>query len=390
MAYLNGSGRAHKNGQNGHNAGSNGASLNLINARKEGKVKMVVIIMKSQASTRDTSAVIERVESLGFQVHLSEGNERTIIGLIGDSRILDRQAIERMPGVERAVPVLKPFKLAGRDFKPHNTKFPIGNHMVGGDGLLIIAGPCSVESRSQIIETAHAVKEAGAHALRGGAYKPRTSPYSFQGLGEEGLQYLAEAREQTGLPIVTEVMEPDLVPLVARYADVLQIGARNMQNYALLHAAGESQHPVLLKRGMSSLMEEWLMCAEYILSHGNTRVMLCERGIRTFETYTRNTFDINAIPVIKQLSHLPILADPSHGTGKWEYVAAAAKASVAAGADGVIIEVHPRPDEAMSDGGQSLKPEKFAALVHEMRAIAQAVGRDIPEPDLERPQPVAA
>lgn len=338
---------------------------------------MVVVIMKSQATTGETSAVISRVEDMGFKVHLSEGDERTILGLIGDSRILDQEVIERMAGVERVVPVLKPFKLAGRDFKPKDTVFPLGSQMVGSDGLLLIAGPCSVESRSQIIETAHAVKEAGGHALRGGAYKPRTSPYSFQGLGEEGLKYMAEAREETGLPIVTEVMEPDLVPLVAEYADVLQIGARNMQNYALLHAVGEAQHPVLLKRGMSSLMEEWLMCAEYILSHGNTRVMLCERGIRTFETYTRNTFDINAIPVVKQLSHLPVIADPSHATGKWEYVAAAAKASVAAGADGLIIEVHPRPEEALSDGRQSLKPEKFARLVTEMRAIAQAVGRDI-------------
>ncbi len=351
---------------------------------------MVVIIMKSDASVSHTSAVIQRVERLGLKVHLSEGDERTIVGLIGDTRILDQEAIERMPGVERVVPVLKPFKLAGRDFRPKNTTFKIGKHTVGGEGLFLIAGPCSVESRSQIIETAHAVKEAGAHALRGGAYKPRTSPYSFQGLGEEGLKYLAEAREETGLPIITEVMEPDLVPLVAEYADVLQIGARNMQNYALLHAVGESQHPVLLKRGMSSLMEEWLMCAEYILSHGNTRVMLCERGIRTFETYTRNTFDINAIPVIKHLSHLPIIADPSHGTGKWEYVAGAARAAVAAGADGLIIEVHMQPEEAMSDGAQSLKPERYADLVREMRAIAEAVGRTIPEPDLEPAEPVPA
>jgi 3-deoxy-7-phosphoheptulonate synthase len=339
---------------------------------------MVVIIMKAHAATRDISAVIARVEDLNFKVHLSEGDERTIIGLIGDSRVLDREAIERMPGVDRVVPVLKPFKLAGRDFKPRDTKFAIGSHSVGGEGIFVVAGPCSVENRSQIVETAWAVKEAGAHALRGGAYKPRTSPYSFQGLGEEGLKYLAEAREATGLPVFTEVMEPDLVPLVAEYADVLQIGARNMQNYALLHAVGKSQHPVLLKRGMSSLMEEWLMCAEYILSHGNTRVMLCERGIRTFETYTRNTFDINAIPVVKQLSHLPVFADPSHATGKWEYVSAAAKASVAAGADGLIIEVHPRPEEALSDGGQSLKPERFAQLVREMRAIAEATGRCIP------------
>ncbi len=337
----------------------------------------MIVIMNPDATMRDKSAVIARAEDLGFKVHLSEGKERTIIGIIGNDRVINREQIERMTGVERVVPILKPFKLASREFKASDTTFPLGNHTIGGGEIVIMAGPCSVESRSQIIETAIACKEAGAHVLRGGAFKPRTSPYAFQGLGEEGLKYLAEAREATGMPIVTEVMEPGLVPLVCEYADILQIGARNMQNYALLHAAGESQYPVLLKRGMSSLIEEWLMCAEYILSHGNTRVMLCERGIRTFETYTRNTFDINAIPVAKQLSHLPVVADPSHATGKWEYVAAAAKASVAAGADGIIVEVHPRPDEAMSDGAQSLKPEKFAKLVREMKAIAQAVGRDV-------------
>ena len=337
----------------------------------------MIVIMNPSATMRDKSAVIARAEDLGFKVHLSEGKERTIIGIIGNDRVINREQIELMTGVERVVPILKPFKLASREFKASDTVFPLGNHTIGGDEIMIMAGPCSVESRSQIIETAIACKEAGAHVLRGGAFKPRTSPYAFQGLGEEGLKYLAEAREATGMPIVTEVMEPGLVPLVCEYADILQIGARNMQNYALLHAAGESQYPVLLKRGMSSLIEEWLMCAEYILSHGNTRVMLCERGIRTFETYTRNTFDINAIPVAKQLSHLPVVADPSHATGKWEYVAAADKASVAAGADGIIIEVHPRPDEAMSDGAQSLKPEKFARLVREMKAIAQAVGREV-------------
>ncbi len=337
---------------------------------------MMIVIMNPDATMRDKSAVIARAEDLGFKVHLSEGKERTIIGIIGNDREINREQIERMTGVERVVPILKPFKLASREFKASDTTFPLGNHTIGGGEVVIMAGPCSVESRSQIIETAIACKEAGAHVLRGGAFKPRTSPYAFQGLGEEGLKYLAEARELTGMPIVTEVMEPALVPLICEYADILQVGARNMQNYALLHAVGESQYPVLLKRGMSSLIEEWLMCAEYILSHGNTRVMLCERGIRTFETYTRNTFDINAIPVAKQLSHLPVVADPSHATGKWEYVAAAARASVAAGADGLILEVHPRPDEAMSDGAQSLKPEKFAKLVVEMRAVAQAVGRD--------------
>ena len=338
---------------------------------------MMLVIMKVDAGMRDISAVIARVEDQGCKVHISEGKERTVLGIVENGHKIDRESLEQIPGVERVVPVTQPFKLASREFKADNTVFPIGDHTVGDQNLIVMAGPCSVESRDQIIETAIACKEAGAHVLRGGAFKPRSSPYSFQGLGEEGLRYLAEAREITGLPIITEVMEPSLVPLVCEYADVLQIGARNMQNYALLHAVGESQHPVLLKRGMSSLMEEWLMCAEYILSHGNTRVMLCERGIRTFEKYTRNTFDINAIPVVKHLSHLPVIADPSHATGKWEYVGAAARASVAAGADGVIIEVHPRPQEALSDGRQSLTPTDFARLVREMRAIAQAVGRTI-------------
>lgn len=338
---------------------------------------MILVIMKTNAGTRAISNVIARVEDQGCKVHLSEGKERTVIGIIQNGHPLSRESLEQLPEVERVVVASQPFKLASREFKSENSTFHIGEHIIGETGLLIMAGPCSVESRSQIVETAQAVKEAGAHVLRGGAFKPRSSPYDFQGWGEKGLELLAEARQITGLPIITEVMEPAQVPLVCRYADVLQIGARNMQNYALLHAVGESQHPVLLKRGMSSLMEEWLMCAEYILSHGNTRVMLCERGIRTFEKYTRNTFDINAIPVAKHLSHLPVIADPSHATGKSEYVGAAAKAAVAAGADGLIIEVHPRPEEAWSDGRQSLKPEAFATLVKEMKAIAQAVGRKI-------------
>jgi 3-deoxy-7-phosphoheptulonate synthase len=341
---------------------------------------MMIVIMQPQATMREKSAVIAWAEDGGQQVHLSEGNERTVVGILGDARSLNQEQVERMPGVERVIPVTKPYKLASREFKPQNTHFPLGNHVMGDKEFIIMAGPCSVEDRTQIIETAHACKEAGAHVLRGGAFKPRTSPYSFQGLGEEGLQYLAEAREATGLPIITEVMEPGLVPLVCEYADILQIGTRNMQNYALLHAVGKAQHPVMLKRGMSSTIEEWLMCADYILSHGNTRIMLCERGIRTFETYTRNTFDINAIAVAKHLSHLPVVADPSHATGKWEYVAPAAKASIAAGADGMIVEVHLQPEKAASDGAQSLKPERFATLVREMKAIAEAVGREITEP----------
>ena len=347
----------------------------------------MIIIMNGSASLREKSAVISWVEEQGCKANIFEGVEHMVIGVIGDGRPMNHEQVRMMPGVERVVPVVKPFKVASREFKPTDTTFPIGDYSVGGDDFIIMAGPCSVESRSQILETAHAVKEAGAHVLRGGAFKPRSSPYSFQGLGEVGLQYLKEAGEETGMPIVTEVMEPGLVPLVSQYADILQIGARNMQNYALLHAVGRSQQPVLLKRGMSSFIEEWLMSAEYILSHGNTRVMLCERGIRTFENYTRNTFDINAIPVAKHLSHLPVIADPSHATGKWEYVAAAAKAGIAAGADGVIIEVHPRPDEAASDGRQSLKPKKFAQLVEEMKAIAKAVGKNIPE-STPKPEPL--
>lgn len=335
----------------------------------------MIIVMKSGASAKQISAAVSRVESMGYRVHLSQGEERTIIGVIGDDRPIDRVALELLDGVEKTVPILKPFKMASRDMHPQDTVVALNGVKIGEPQITIMAGPCAVESRSQILETAQAVKEAGAQVLRGGAYKPRTSPYSFQGLGEEGLQLLAEAREATGLPVVTEVMAPEQVPLVAKYADMLQIGARNMQNYALLHAAGEANHPVLLKRGMMSTIEELLMSAEYILSHGNMRVALCERGIRTFEKYTRNTTDINAIPVIKQMSHLPVILDPSHGTGKWEYVTAIARAGIAAGADGLIIEVHPRPEEAASDGAQSLKPEKFAQLVREVRAIAEVVGR---------------
>jgi 3-deoxy-7-phosphoheptulonate synthase len=335
----------------------------------------MVIVMQEGATAKQIAGVVARVETLGYRAHLVQGEERTIIGVIGDDRPIDRAAFELLDGVEKTVPILKPFKLASRSMHPQDSVVSLDGIKIGGPPIVIMAGPCAVESRAQIIETALAVKEAGARALRGGAYKPRTSPYSFQGLGEEGLELLAEARQVTGLPVVTEVMAPEQVPLVMKYADMLQIGARNMQNYALLHAVGEANHPVLLKRGMMSTIEELLMSAEYILSHGNMRVVLCERGIRTFEKYTRNTTDINAIPVIKQQSHLPVVLDPSHGTGKWEYVSAVAKAGIAAGADGLIIEVHPRPEEAASDGAQSLKPEKFAQLVREVRRVAEAVDR---------------
>ena len=336
----------------------------------------MIVVMKPGATAQEISAVVSRVESLGYRVHLSHGEERTIIGVIGDERPLNREMFERMAGVEKTVPILQPFKLASREFHPQDSIFSINGVSIGGRRVIIMAGPCAVESREQLLEAAWAAKEAGASVLRGGAFKPRTSPYSFQGLGEEGLRYLAEAREETGLPVVTEVMAPEQVSLVAQYADILQIGARNMQNYALLRAVGEAGHPVLLKRGMMATLEELLMSAEYILAQSNRRVMLCERGIRTFETYTRNTFDINAIPLLKQLTHLPVIADPSHGTGKWELVGAVARAAVAAGADGLLVEVHPHPEEALSDGRQSLKPERLFTLVQEVRHVAQAVGRE--------------
>ncbi len=337
----------------------------------------MIIVMKQGATQAQITNVAARIEQWGCQAHISEGEERTIIGVIGNGRPLDRAPIERLSGVERTVPILRPFKLASRDFHPKDTVINLNGVSIGADQVIVMAGPCAVESREQLLEAAHAVKEAGAKVLRGGAYKPRTSPYSFQGLGEEGLKLLAEAREETGLLVVTEVMEPDLVPLVSTYADILQIGARSMQNYALLHAVGEAQKPVLLKRGMMSTVEELLMSAEYILSHGNNRVMLCERGIRTFEPYTRNTLDVSALPLLKQLSHLPVVADPSHGTGKWELVEPVARAAVAAGADGLLIEVHPDPAEALSDGAQSLKPRRFATLMEHLCPIAEAIGRTV-------------
>ena len=344
----------------------------------------VVIIMRAGASAQEIGTVVKHIEQIGMRAHLSQGEERTIIGMVGDERPIDRTGIELLPGVDRVVPILRPYKLASRDFKkddtvititpPNGKPIKVGN---SSNGLAMMAGPCAVESREQIIETAHAVKEAGANILRGGAYKPRTSPYSFQGYGEDALKWMAEAREETGLAVVTEVMATEQVPLVSRYADILQIGARNMQNFALLNAVGLSMKPVLLKRGMMSTMEELLMAAEYILSNGNYDVMLCERGIRTFETYTRNTLDINAVPVLKTLSHLPVIVDPSHATGKWEYVTAVAKAAVAAGADGLIVEVHPDPTAALSDGAQSLTPANYASLVTKVRRVAQAVDRNL-------------
>jgi 3-deoxy-7-phosphoheptulonate synthase len=337
----------------------------------------MIVVMKQGATRAQIVNVTARIEQLGCHVQISEGEERTIIGVIGNGRPLDREQIERMDGVERTVPILRPFKLASRDFHPRDTLVPVNGVTIGGRQLIVMAGPCAVESYDQLLETARAVKEAGAHVLRGGVFKPRTSPYSFQGLGEEGLRLLAKARDEIGLPVITEVMDPQQVPLVTIYADVLQIGARNMQNYALLHAVGQAQRPVLLKRGMMSTIEELLMAAEYILSYGNDRIILCERGIRTFEKYTRNTLDISAVPLLKQLSHLPVVVDPSHATGKRELVEPVSQAAVAAGADGLLIEVHPHPEEALSDGAQSLEPARFARLMRRLQPVAAAVGRTL-------------
>lgn len=335
----------------------------------------MVIVMQDHAGKEDIDETVRRVREMGYGVNVSRGEERTVIGVLGDERQIEWEHLELLPGVERVVRILKPFKLASRDARPDNTIVRVGSVAIGGEAIVFIAGPCAVESREQIVETAKAVKQAGAHMLRGGAYKPRSSPYSFQGMAEEGLKLLAEARDATGLPVVTEVMAPEQVATVAQYADMLQIGARNMQNFPLLQEVGKCDHPVLLKRGISATVEEWLMAAEYLLSSGNSRVVLCERGIRTFETATRNTTDINAIPVVKRLSHLPVLVDPSHSTGKNEYIESVSRAAIAAGADGLLIEVHPHPEEALSDGAQSIRPADFTELVGHVRRIAAAVGR---------------
>ncbi len=335
----------------------------------------MIIIMHKDASQREINQVVARVQQMGCQAFCSQGVENTVIGISNHHHKLNPTEIESLPGVVRITPVSKPYKLASRDFFPNDSTITIGEHTIGGGNLTVIAGPCSVETKEQILTTAHAVKKAGAHILRGGAYKPRSSPYAFQGLGEAGLELLALAREETGLPVITEVLDPETIPLVSAYADILQIGARNMQNFSLLHAVGETQRPVLLKRSMMATVDEFLMAAEYILSHGNRQVILCERGIRTYETSTRNTFDINAIPVLKELTHLPVLADPSHATGKRSLVSAVAKAAVAAGADGLTIEVHPNPDVALSDGAQSLTPEMFETLMVQVDKLAAVMGK---------------
>ncbi|MFZ1768050.1 MAG: 3-deoxy-7-phosphoheptulonate synthase [Caldilinea sp.] len=337
----------------------------------------MIIVMKTHAEPTNIEAVVQRVEELGYKVHLSRGEARTIIGVIGaDEHLLQNSTFEVMDDVERTMRVMQPYKLASRDFS-EATVIDVNGVQIGGKQIVVMAGPCSVESRDMILQTAHAVKAAGATVLRGGAFKPRSSPYSFQGLGEEGLKHLAEARAQTGLPVITEVMSPEDVTLVGDYTDIFQVGARNTQNYSLLKALGRQNKPVFLKRGISGTIQELLMSAEYILAGGNMQVMVCERGIRTYETATRNTFDINAIPALKEMSHLPVIADPAHGTGMWQFVGAISKAAVAAGADGLMLEVHPDPARAWSDGAQSLTFQRFATLMEELRLVAQAVGRKV-------------
>jgi len=337
----------------------------------------MIVVLKPGLTQEEIHKVVERIESFGLRAHLSEGKERTIIGAIGDERLLADQTLESFPGVEKVLPILKPYKLVSREFQRANTIIEVNGHKIGGKKIHVMAGPCSVESKNQVLESAVPVKEAGATFLRGGAFKPRTSPYSFQGLGEEGLSYLAHAREVTGLPIITEVLDPRDLDVVYRYTDILQIGARNMQNFKLLTEVGKLNKPVMLKRGMSATIQEFLLSAEYIASEGNRKIILCERGIRTYETETRNTLDLSAVPILKQLSHLPVFVDPSHGTGRWDLVSPMALAGIAAGADGLLIEVHSHPELALSDGPQSLKPGKFAALMKDLKKVAEAIGREI-------------
>jgi 3-deoxy-7-phosphoheptulonate synthase len=335
----------------------------------------MIIILRSHATEEEIQSVVGRIKELGLTPHLSQGTEKTVIGVIGDDRIVRRENFALLPGVDEVIPILKPYKLASREFRPNDTVVDVAGSKIGGKELVVIAGPCSVESEEQLLETAARVRQAGATLLRGGAYKPRTSPYAFQGLGEDGLRLLALAREKTGLGIVTEVMESSEVEIVADYADMLQVGARNMHNTKLLRSLSKVNKPILLKRNFSATLNEFLMSAEYLLAGGNDRVVLCERGIRTFVEYTRNTLDLNIVPAVKKLSHLPIIVDPSHGTGRQDLVLPMSRAAIAAGADGLIVEVHPNPAEAFSDGEQSLTPDKFQELMKDVRRIAAAVGR---------------
>lgn len=338
----------------------------------------MIIVLKRGVTEEQIAHIEEKVKKLGLTPHLSKGTERTIIGVIGPEEILAVTPLEVFPGVEKVMPVLAPYKLVSREFKAEDSAIDVGKGVkIGGKQIIVMAGPCSVENFDLLFEIANGIKSAGAKILRGGAFKPRTSPYSFQGLGENGLKMLKQVSTELGLLTVSEVMDPRDVDLVARYVDILQIGARNMQNFNLLKEVGQTKKPVLLKRGLSSTIKDLLMSAEYILAGGNFNVLLCERGIRTFEDYTRNTLDVSAVPAVKELSHLPMIVDPSHAAGKWGLVSALSKSAVAAGADGLIIEVHSHPEDALSDGAQSLLPSTFASLMKELKLLAQAIGREI-------------
>jgi len=344
----------------------------------------MMVIMRKDHTEEELTGILRRLEEIGLSGHTIVGVERTVVGVVGQVYPELADDLETMPGVDDIVPISKPYKLASREFKPDNTAIKVGDIVIGGGRTVVMAGPCAVESEEQLMATARAVKAAGAHILRGGAFKPRTSPYTFRGLEEKGLQILKAAREETGLPIITEVMTVRDVELVARYADILQIGARNVQNFFLLEEVGRVGKPVLLKRGFASTVQDWLLSAEYIISQGNREVILCERGIRTFETATRNTMDLSAIPLAKRLSHLPVVSDPSHGTGKWYLVEAMALASIAAGADGLMVEVHPNPDRALSDGAESLTFENFRQLMERAKAVSDAMSRPLAEPSGSR------
>jgi 3-deoxy-7-phosphoheptulonate synthase len=340
----------------------------------------MIIVMKTNSDRDEIGRVTKRIEDFGLKAHISEGVDHTVIGVLGKVFTELRDALELLPGVEQVLLVSKPYKLASREFHPRDTIVEVRGVPIGGNEIVVMAGPCAIESEEQLLATAQAVKAAGATVLRGGAFKPRTSPYDFRGLGEAGLKILAAVGKENKMPVITEVMSPDQVDLVARYADILQIGARNMQNFILLDEVGKTKKPVLLKRGLSCTIQEWLLAAEYILAQDNEQVILCERGIRTFETYTRNTLDISAIPIIEKVSHLPIIIDPSHATGKWYLVSPIALAAVAAGADGLLIEVHPNPDLALADGPQSLNFDSFRSLMSQLLPIAKARNRKLTAP----------
>ncbi len=337
----------------------------------------MIVVMKSGSTPENLSAVVKKIESAGLRTHLSKGEERTIVGVIGDKKIIANLELQMMSGVEKTVRITEKYKLVSRDFHPEDTIIDAGGVKIGGSEVVVMAGPCAVESLEQLRESAAAVKKHGAKFLRGGAFKPRTSPYDFQGLGEEGLKLLRKVADEFNLRVVTEIVDKDDIEIFCNYADILQVGARNMQNFQMLKALGKCSKPVLLKRGLSATISEWLNAAEYIMSGGNEQVIFCERGIRTYETFTRNTLDLSAVAAVKELSHLPIVVDPSHGTGRWKMVAPMARAAIAAGADGLIIEVHPNPEKALSDGDQSLKPEDFRELMGNLEGIAKVMGRSL-------------